>query len=260
MRTPLRRLAEIAPGVWVARSRCYAQISTVLLDGHGGAIVVDPAFYADELAAIPADLEAMGVRVVAGISTHRHYDHVLWHPDLGDVPRWSSPGTVRATIEDREHVVGPLSPDLPDDLVDLAARLTPYDGEVVDWSGPTLRLHVHDAHAPHHLALELPDLGVLLAGDMLSDVELPYPADDDEDLVTYRIGLESLGDVVRRCHLVIPGHGDVGESPVERWDADRRYLDDLEARGTSDDPRIQLDGMPELHEQNLARARGRTSS
>jgi glyoxylase-like metal-dependent hydrolase (beta-lactamase superfamily II) len=91
-------------------------------------------------------------------------------------------------------------------------------------------------------------------------VVLPYPADDDTDLVTYRVGLESLGDVVRRCHLVIPGHGEVGENPVERWDADRRYLDDLEERGASDDPRIQLDGMPELHEQNLARARGTTSS
>jgi glyoxylase-like metal-dependent hydrolase (beta-lactamase superfamily II) len=120
MTSPLRRLSEIAPGVWVARSRFYAQNSTVVLDGHGGAIVVDPAYYADELATIPPDLEALGVRVVAGISTHMHYDHVLWHPDLGDVPRWSTPGTVRETVENREKVVAPLRPDLPDDLVELA--------------------------------------------------------------------------------------------------------------------------------------------
>jgi glyoxylase-like metal-dependent hydrolase (beta-lactamase superfamily II) len=247
------RLSEIAPGVWVAQSRFYAQNSTVLLDGHGGAIVVDPAYYADELAAIPPDLAALGVRAVAGISTHMHYDHVLWHPDLGEVPRWSTPGTVRETVENRDAVVADLVGALPDDLVDLAARLTPYDGALMEWSGPTLRLHVHDAHAPHHLALELPDLGVLIAGDMLSDLELPYPADDDMDLVTYRTGLESLGDVVRRSRVLVPGHGSVSTAPVERWDADRRYLDDLEVRGISDDPRIGHDDMAELHAANVRR-------
>jgi glyoxylase-like metal-dependent hydrolase (beta-lactamase superfamily II) len=257
MSTPLRRLTEIAPGVWVAQSRFYVQNSTVILDGHGGAIVVDPAYYADELAAIPADLAALGVSVVAGISTHQHYDHVLWHPDLGDVPRWSTPGTVRATVENRDRVVGPLADDLPDDLIDLAARLTPYDGELIEWSGPTVRIHVHDAHAPHHLALELPDLGVFVAGDMLSDAELPMPDDDDTDLVTYRTGLDSLEEVGRRSRLLVPGHGSVTDNPAERWEADRRYLDDLESSGSSDDSRIGLDGMAELHAANVRRARRR---
>jgi glyoxylase-like metal-dependent hydrolase (beta-lactamase superfamily II) len=260
MTTSLRRLAEIAPGVWVAQSRFYAQNSTVLLDGHGGALVVDPAYYADELAAIPPDLAELGVRVVAGISTHRHYDHVLWHPDLGDVPRWATPGTVQATIDDRAAAVGPLADDLPAELIDLAARLTPYDGELIEWTGPTVRIHVHDAHAPHHLALELPDLGILVAGDMLSDVELPMPDDDDTDLATYRTGLESLEDVVRRSRLLIPGHGSVAGNPTQRWDSDHRYLDDLESYGTSDDVRVGLDGMAELHAANVARAAAREAS
>ena len=216
---------------------------------------MDPAYYADELATIPSDLAALGVRVVAGISTHMHYDHVLWHPDLGDVPRWATPGTVRATVDSRDKVVAPLADDLPADLIGIAARLTPYDGELIEWSGPTVRIHVHDAHAPHHLALELPDLGLLVAGDMLSDVELPMPDDDDTDLTTYRTGLESLEDVVRRSRLLIPGHGAVAENPTQRWESDRRYLDDLEARGVSDDERIGLDGMAELHAANVVRAR-----
>ena len=260
MSSPLRRMSEAAPGVWVARSRFYAQNSTVVLDGHGGALVVDPAYYADELATIPPDLEALGLRAVAGVSTHRHYDHVLWHPDLGDVPRWATPGTVRATLDEREKVVGPLRKDLPDDLVELAGRLTPYDGELLEWSGPTVRIHVHDAHAPHHLALELPDLGVLIAGDMLSDVELPMPDDADADLVLYHLGLAALEAVVRRSRVLIPGHGGVSERPVERWTADQRYLDDLAARGASEDARIELEGMAELHEQNLARAARANSS
>lgn len=251
----LARLVEVVPGVvWVAHSRRYDTTSTVILDGHGGALVVDPAWDADELAAIPADLAALGVRCVAGLSTHMHYDHVLWHPDLGDVPRWSTPGTVRETLDNREVMVAPLVGDIPAELVELAARLVPIEGELLDWAGPTALVHVHHAHAPHHLALELPDLGLLVAGDMLSDIEIPMPADGDADLLTYRTGLESLAEVVRRSRLLVPGHGSVAERPTERYDADRRYLDDVESRAASDDARIQLAGMADLHEQNLVRA------
>ena len=101
---------------------------------------------------------------------------------------------------------------------------------------------------------------MLVAGDMLSDVELPMPDDADTDLSVYRTGLASLEDVVRRSRVLIPGHGGVSVNPVERWDADRRYLDDLEGGRCSDDPRIQAEGMAELHAQNLARAAAGRSS
>jgi glyoxylase-like metal-dependent hydrolase (beta-lactamase superfamily II) len=180
----------------------------------------------------------------------------MWHPDLGEVPRWATRGTVEMVDADRDAVVAPLHRDLPDDLVDLAARdLRPIDGELLEWSGPTAVVHVHHAHAPHHLALELPDLGVVVAGDMLSDVEIPMPDGGDTDLVTYRAGLESLRDVVGRSRLLVPGHGQVSHRPLERYDADARYLDDVVRTGASDDPRIALDGMPELHAANLERAR-----
>jgi glyoxylase-like metal-dependent hydrolase (beta-lactamase superfamily II) len=161
---------------------------------------------------------------------------------------------VRATVEHRDEVLGPLVGTMPDDLVDLAARLTPIEGELLEWSGPTARVHVHHAHAPHHLALELPDLGLLVAGDMLSDAELPMPDGDDADMSTYRAGLESLADAVRRSRVLVPGHGSVTDDPVARLEADLRYLDDLDRTGDSDDPRVAHPGMAELHAQNRARA------
>jgi glyoxylase-like metal-dependent hydrolase (beta-lactamase superfamily II) len=257
MTSTLSRLVEAVPGVWVATSRRYQTHSTVVLDGQGGALVIDPAWDADELAAIPADLAVLGVRCVAGLSTHLHYDHVLWHPDLGDVPRWSTPGTVRITQERREDVLRPLRGDIPDDLIEIAAHLTPISGTQLSWGGPTAIVHVHHAHAPHHLALELPDLGVLVSGDMLSDIEVPYPDDDDVDLLTYRTGLLSLEDVARRSRVVIPGHGTVGDDAAARFERDLRYLDDLEETGASEDPRIHGQDMPELHEANIRRAKNR---
>ncbi|MFC6237498.1 MBL fold metallo-hydrolase [Longivirga aurantiaca] len=254
--THLLRLVEVTSGVWVAQSRRYATNSTVLLDGHGGALVIDPSWDPDELAAIPADLASLGVRCVAGLSTHVHYDHVMWHPDLGDVPRWATPGTIAMVDADRDGVVAPLRGDLPDDLVDLAARdLRPIDGELLEWTGPTAVVHVHHAHAPHHLALELPDLGLLVAGDMLSDIELPMPDKDDTDLANYLGGLERLRGSVSRSHLLVPGHGSVSSRPMERYDADARYLDAVVRLGASDDTRIA--DMADLHAANLERAANR---
>ena len=250
-----RPFIELAPGVWAATSRRYWTTSTALLDGSGDAIVVDPAWDPDELAAIPAFLAERGVRCVAGLATHEHYDHVLWHPDLGEVPRWASERTVVDLARDRERLLAPLAEFLTPDLIDIAGRLDVLAGDLVPWDGPTARVVRHDAHAPGHLAVLIEECGVLLAGDMLSDIELPMPADDDLTLDTYLAGLTSLADAVRVSSVVVPGHGTPSRRPIERLDADLRYLDDLLSGRISDDPRI---GDPEnaaLHAANQARAR-----
>jgi glyoxylase-like metal-dependent hydrolase (beta-lactamase superfamily II) len=246
-------LTEIAPGVWMATSRRYATTSTVLLDGSGGAVVVDPAWDPDELAAIPAGLLDLDVRCVAGVSTHEHYDHVMWHPDLGEVPRWATPGTVAHLAQERDRLVAPLAQYLTPDLIEIAGRLQALPGEYLPWSGPATRCVVHDAHAPAHLALLVEEGGVLVAGDMLSDVELPMPA-ADETLERYAVGLEALRDAVRAARALIPGHGAVTGDPRARYEVDMRYLDDLLGGRVCDDPRIQDPENAGLHAANLAKA------
>ncbi len=222
----------------MATSRRYATTSTVLLDGQGGAVVVDPAWDPDELAAIPADLAALGVRCVAGLATHEHYDHVMWHPGLGDVPRFATAGTSVRLATHRDELVAPLAEYLTPDLIDVAGRLVPLPGGELPWAGPRAECVVHDAHAPDHLALFVEQSGLLLCGDMLSDVELPMPAAEDATLEGYLAGLDRLRDVVGRARLLVPGHGSVTDAPLARFDADRRYLDDLLAGRPCDDPRV----------------------
>jgi glyoxylase-like metal-dependent hydrolase (beta-lactamase superfamily II) len=248
------RLSEVAPGVWVATSRRYATTSTVLLDGNGGAVVVDPAWDPDELAAIPADLAELGVRCMAGLATHEHYDHVMWHPDLGEVPRWSTAGTVARLSHERQVLLAPLVEYLTPDLIAIAGRLDALQGDHLPWDGPSARCVVHDAHAPAHLALLVEEAGVLVAGDMLSDVELPMPAQSDTTLERYLTGLDLLGAAVAQARLVVPGHGTPTRDPMARLDADRRYLDDLISGRVSQDPRIADPENAELHAANLARA------
>jgi len=250
----LIRLVPVTDHVYVATSRRYVTNSTVILDGHGGALVIDPSWDADELAAIPQDLRELGVTCVAGLSTHMHYDHVLWHPDLGEVPRWASAGTVDAIVNRRAELLAPLVGDIPEDLIELAGHLVPIDGPTLNWRGPTAVIHQHDAHAQHHIAVEIAELGVLVSGDMLSDLELPMPDWTDDNLETYRAGLMVLSDVARRAERVIPGHGSVGTDVGGRYEADLAYLDELDETGASADPRVDLELNNELHELNVRRS------
>lgn len=112
--------------------------------------------------------------------------------------------------------------------------------------GPEVELVVHDGHAPGHTALWLPQKRVLIAGDMLSDVELPLPFYPD-NLPAYIDALNQLAPYVSRAEIVIPGHGHIGTDAFARLDADRRYIEDMVRSGTSEDGRITSPGMGEAH-------------
>jgi len=110
--------------------------------------------------------------------------------------------------------------------------------------GFTPGLVVHDGHAPGHTAVWLPEQRVLIAGDMLSDLELPLPFYPD-DLPSYVAALDLLAPFAARAAVVIPGHGTPGSDAVARLDADRRYLDDVVAGRVPSDPRLANPGMPD---------------
>ena len=92
----------------------------------------------------------------------------------------------------------------------------------------------------------LAERGVLLAGDMLSDIELPLPFSPD-DLPAYLDALDRLAPVVQRARVLVPGHGHPTDQPIARLDADRHYLAAVLAGRDPDDRRRGLKGMAEAH-------------
>jgi glyoxylase-like metal-dependent hydrolase (beta-lactamase superfamily II) len=256
-------LVPVAPGVLVATSRVMATTTTLVVHGSRG-LLVDPAWRADELVALADDLDALAVGVTAGVATHAHHDHLLWHPRFGDGPRWASPATVRAAQADRARLVADLLADpgdpFPPAVLDVFAQVTALPGlpergtgaaplpEPFGPDGPAedVELVVHDAHAPGHTAVWLPARHTLLVGDLLSDVELPLPFDPD-DLDGYLAGLDALAPYVARAGVLVPGHGMPTYEPRARLDADRRYLDAVLAGREPDDPRLARPGMAAAH-------------
>jgi glyoxylase-like metal-dependent hydrolase (beta-lactamase superfamily II) len=246
----MSRLHEVATGVLVATSRTDSLNTVVILGQDGGVLLVDPGWQQDELDDLSAELSARSLTPVVGFATHAHHDHLLWHPDFGDVPRWASPDTVRIAGSHRDEILEALGPDYRADVLALTGRVSALPGLDIPWLGPETDVILHDAHIVGHSAVWIAELGVLIAGDMLSDIELPLPDDSSNALGTYRAGIESLTPYASIADFVIPGHGSTTPDGSARVEADLAYLDDLVAGRESTDVRIANDGMAEIHAAN----------
>lgn len=272
-------LRQVAEGVLVHQSELLRN-NTVVVQGRAGVLLVDAGIQDSEMACLANDLRELGVPVVAGFSTHPDWDHVLWHAELGEVPRY---GTARCAAFMRDllsnadwkaRVTEGLPPEIADDMsLDLFGIITdlPANAAQIPWDGPQVRVIEHPAHAPGHAALLIEERGVLVAGDMLSDVFIPMLDnfnDTNDPIEEYLVGLRLLEAVVDDVDVVIPGHGSVGRADqlLERIKQDRAYIHALRDGRTPDDPRIGPSAKPgwewvnDIHEgqaQSLARSRDR---
>jgi glyoxylase-like metal-dependent hydrolase (beta-lactamase superfamily II) len=251
----MQRLAEIAQGILVATAEFATTTSTVVTAPDGGCLVIDPAVSVAELTALATDLAGAGLRPRAGFATHPHWDHLLWSADLGDVPRFAAPKAVALLPEVRQVNLQQLQNAAPGHDLTRFGQLVPLpaDADAIPWDGPAARVIVHDGHAPGHGAVFLPDAGVLVAGDMLSDIEIPLlDTDTGDPLGDYRAGLARLA-AVTGVSLLVPGHGHVGDGAEfrRRLDADLRYLDLLAAGQPFDDPRAADGWLRDEHQRQL---------
>jgi glyoxylase-like metal-dependent hydrolase (beta-lactamase superfamily II) len=242
-------LQQITQGVLVDQSALLAN-NCVVVVGESGVLVVDPGQTRTELVAIAASIRTLGLPVVAGFSTHPHWDHVLWHSDLGSAPRY---GTARGAADMAELLASDdwktrVAEHLPEDIADqvpleLFGRITALpDGSVqIPWDGPDVRVLAHTAHSAGHAALFIEDRGVLVAGDMLSDMFPPMLDFGAEDAIgDYLAGLDILESVADDVRFVVPGHGTVGDAREfrSRLDLDRACVVALRDGTQVDDPRI----------------------
>jgi len=237
-------LTQVAEGVLIHES-AFCQSNAVVVQGAAGVLLVDAGVHAGELACLANDLSNRGQTVVAGFSTHPHWDHLLWHTDLGAAPRY---GTAQCAATARDRLAGGIDArrfGIPEDApLDLLGRITglPADTTQIPWDGPEVRIVEHQAHAPGHAALLIRERGVLVAGDMLSDVLIPMldlhgAADPIEDYLT---ALRLLEDVAGDVDVVVPGHGSTGgaDEARARIDQDRAYVHAVRDAVVVGDPRI----------------------
>jgi glyoxylase-like metal-dependent hydrolase (beta-lactamase superfamily II) len=251
-------LTDVADGVWTRQS-AWAWTNSIVVRGNGGLILVDPGIDGSELNELADDLDRLDIPVVAGFSTHPHWDHLLWHSRFGDVPRYATLAGAQAATQARERaqaMAAESAPGIPLELIGLVTPL-PADGEPVPGE-----IVEHQAHAIGHAAVLLADRGVLLAGDMLSDVLIPLLDRNRPDQVgAYEMALDRLGEAARHVDVLIPGHGAVAEGPdiAARLAADHAYIDALRRGEEPVDARLgpDADWLSGPHQSNLEQARRR---
>jgi glyoxylase-like metal-dependent hydrolase (beta-lactamase superfamily II) len=259
-------LSQVADGVSVHESE-FCHSNAVVVQGRAGVLLIDAGIHGDEMACLANDLSELGQTVVAGFSTHPHWDHLLWHAGLGEAPRY---GTARCAATARDRLLAGVEAvakaagipeQVPLDLLGLITGL-PAETARIPWNGPQVRILEHQAHAPGHAALLIEERGVLVAGDMLSDVLIPMldlnAADPIEDYLAALGLIESVADDV---DVLVPGHGSVGgaDQVRARIDQDRAYVYALRTAQVLSDPRIGpsakdgWDWVTGVHEHQLQR-------
>jgi glyoxylase-like metal-dependent hydrolase (beta-lactamase superfamily II) len=268
-------LREIADGVLVHESE-FVQSNAVVVQGNAGVLLIDPGVHADEMLCLAHDLSGLGQPVVAGFSTHPHWDHLLWHAAFAEVPRH---GTARCAETARDRLSGDVAAvakavGIPEQVsLDLIGQITglPDGAAHIPWDGPRVGIVEHNAHARGHAALLIEDRRVLVAGDMLSDVLIPLLdlRDASDPIGDYLVALGLLESVAGGVDVIIPGHGSVGgaEQMRARIDQDRAYVEALRDGQDASDPRVgpsakagwewvagaharQLDGLAQRSERN----------
>jgi glyoxylase-like metal-dependent hydrolase (beta-lactamase superfamily II) len=242
-------LRQVAEGVLIHQSELL-QNNTVVVQGRAGVLLIDPGITGDEMACLANDLRELAQPVVAGFATHPDWDHVLWHAELGAAPRY---GTARCAAFMRDllskadwqaQVADALPPEIAEEIpLELFGLITglPAETAQIPWDGPGIRIIEHPAHAQGHAALLIEERSALVAGDMLSDILIPFPdletANPIEDYLT---GLRLLEGVADDVEVLIPGHGSVGGADQlrARIKQDRAYMHALRDGHAPDDPRI----------------------
>ena len=264
-------LKQIADGVLVHESE-FIQSNSTVVQGEGGVLLIDPGITGGEMAELARDIRALGQSVVAGFSTHPDWDHVLWHTSFGDAPRY---GTARcaatmaqllSSADWEAQVVEGLPPEYADEIpMELLGRLTglPAGAVRIPWDGPVVRVLEHRAHAQGHAALLVEGARVLVAGDMLSDILMPFlDLEADDPIGDYLAALELFESVADDVDVVVPGHGSVGAAGAlrARIDLDRAYLRAVRDGADPEDPRIgpsaPLEWLADVHAWQLQRLGG----
>jgi glyoxylase-like metal-dependent hydrolase (beta-lactamase superfamily II) len=246
--TAVARWTDLGGGVRVRQSRAYWMNSTVLLD-RAHTVVVDPGVLPSEIEDIAAVVKSASPERVSIFFTHGHWDHVLGRPFF---PRALTIAHRRAAETIAEEVA-----KIRKEADDIAAEhgerwpsaFEPFQPDLAIVGnqklqvGPwLLELYAAPGHCDSQLAAHLPARRLLIAADMLSDIEIPLL---DARASVYKRTLEGLRGIFERgeVELLIPGHGAIADRRAlarERLERDLEYLATLESRCA----RARLKGTP----------------
>jgi glyoxylase-like metal-dependent hydrolase (beta-lactamase superfamily II) len=251
--------------VIVLRSAFWQTTCTLVRRGaEGGAecFVIDSPVLPEELDALPMVLAQAGWELSGLVCTHGDWDHLLGRiafPEaaLGCAETTGArlrarPGEAQRELRefDDENYVERTRP-----LSLGQVQTLPVPGHL-DIGDAELELIPADGHTEDGMAIRVPWAGVVVCGDYLSPVEIPWLSETGSR-AAYLATLERLRPWVEEATWVVPGHG----TPLEAARALAIMREDVAYLEALPDPAAPLPlarrtaAQRKIHEENLTRVK-----
>jgi glyoxylase-like metal-dependent hydrolase (beta-lactamase superfamily II) len=221
------RVLALDANVVVFISAFWQTTCTALRADEEG-FVIDSPVLPHELEALPQVLEQSGFPVSGLLVTHGDWDHLLGRHAFPEASLGCGEPTAELLAQhpeiparelgefDEEHYIAGRPPLALSELQQL-----PVPGRLeLGAAGREIELHPAPGHTADGTAYLMPWLGLLVPGDYLSPVEIPWISAGGS-AEAYLETLGRLRGLLDRAEHVVPGHGE----PLERGRA-RELLDE----------------------------------
>lgn len=211
---------EVADRVWVSRQEWF-DLNVCVVGGERGLVVVDTHASATAARAVVEGVGRLGAGdVVAVVNTHEHFDHTFGNATLREaygaaLPIVATEEAAARTVAAGERIKAAYADsDDPRRAEVLETQVVPASEtfssvRTLDLGDRVLELvHPGRGHTGGDLVVRVPDVDVLLAGDLVEESAPPAYGGDCYPLewpATLQVLLGLLGEAT----VVVPGHGAV---------------------------------------------------
>ena len=215
---------QVAEGVWVARHE-WLDVNVTAVRGDRGLLLVDTLGSARAAEAMLSRLRRVtDAPLLAVVNTHAHWDHVLGNaavradsPDarlvaheqaVAEMPSAIArvtEGPAGEGLSPERHAEVLASPAVPPEETFASVRALDLGDRYVEL------VHGGRGHTGGDLVVRIPDVDVVLAGDLVEEGAPPVYGVDCWPL-EWPTTLETVGQMTTPTTVVVPGHG----APVDQ--------------------------------------------
>lgn len=212
---------------WAFQPGEHFRYNAGLVAIQGKAFLLDPGMTRNEIHDIQAFLANSGLKCEGIILTHFHWDHIMGVNDFGNVDIFTHkkfPGEIKAHLQDAHRAIVKWAAESNEEAISTEDFPVPVhqldDGSHLRVGDMDLVIYHTPGHTSDHISIFEESTGVLWAGDILSDVEIPYIS---SSILAFEKSLEKISELSPTA--IIPGHG----SPTsDQAEAHKRVAEDLE--------------------------------
>ncbi|MDQ0219292.1 MBL fold metallo-hydrolase [Peribacillus cavernae] len=199
-------------------------------------LIVDPNWLPQEIEAIQHHVETVrGKRELYLLFTHGDFDHIIGYRAFPDAKIIGSKGLQHHPK--KENTLGQIRKFDNDYYIDrpypiefpVCDIVIEDDGQLFTSGNMTLTFYLAPGHSHDGIFTVIEPQGILIAGDYLSDFELPFIYDSAK---SYLKTLQTAKEILLRHHIkvLVPGHGKATDQLHEmrtRFESSQKYLDKL---------------------------------